>query len=85
MPNRKPRFFLLTRYDDDTKKFNTIGPITGEEEQMIIKTTNALRKHGRKVRISASPQQTDISKVPSAEEYNRKQLVGYTYDPDLLW
>jgi hypothetical protein len=84
MGHRKPRYFLLAYYDDDTKTFNVTGPII--DDTVVTERTVELQKSGRNVRIStASNIETDINKVPNPRECIHLGPRGYKYDPNLKW
>jgi len=83
MSARKPRYFLLTYYDDEAKTINVIGPITDDES--ITKKTVELRAKGRRVRVSTTEPQMDVKKVPSIRDYLKNAPAGYKHDPNLRW
>ncbi len=83
MANRKPRYFLLTYFDDDAKAFNVIGPVTDDES--VIERTVELRKVGRHVRVSTSKPMSDPDKVPSIQKYIGKAPAGFRLAPGLWW
>ncbi|MGD0339945.1 MAG: hypothetical protein ABSB78_14285 [Bacteroidota bacterium] len=83
MATRKPRYFLLTYYDDDSSTFNVIGPISDDEA--VTQRTVELQKEGRHVRVSTSEPMTDPVKVPSIQSYLRNAPTGFRYDPSLRW
>ena len=83
MASRKPRYFLLTYFDDDAKTFNVIGPVTDDEA--VIERTVSLRKMGRHLRVSTSKPITDPGKLPSIQKYIRKGPEGFRHAPGLWW
>ena len=83
MAKRKPRYFLLTYFDDDAKTFNIIGPITDDET--VTQRTVALRRMGRHVRVSTSKPMIDPNKVPSIQKYMGNAPAGFRHAPNLKW
>lgn len=80
---RKPRYFLVYYYDDEARTFNATGPIT--DDRAVTDRTVELQKTGRRVRISTSTPEKDLSKVPSPQTCTTQGPAGYKYDPTLRW
>lgn len=86
MPGRKPRYVLVAFLDDETNRFNVVGPVTDYEEDEITNRTVALHNKGKRVRCSCSFPVKDISSVPSKTAYIKEwEAMGYTLDPALKW
>lgn len=85
MGQRKPRYFMLFYYDDDTKTFNVTGPIS--DGQAVTSATVKLQESGRNVRISMTNSEMDVREVPAAEYLIKtcKNTISYRHDPNLRW
>ena len=83
MAKRKPRYFLLTYFDDDAKTFNVVGPVTDDEA--VTERTVELRRLGRHLRVSTSKPMSNPDKVPPIQKYIGKAPEGFRHAPGLRW
>ena len=83
---QKIKACILYYIDDGKKTYNPGLILTDPDvEDEICRATMELREYGRKVRIITAHLVDDISQLPSMHRVLENGLMGYRYDPFLIW
>ena len=83
---QKIKSCILYYVDEDEKTYNPGLILTDPDvEDEICKGTMELREQGRNVRIFTAHLVDDINHLPSMHRVLNNGLMGYRYDPFLIW
>jgi hypothetical protein len=76
-------YYRITFFDDEKKVFGVSDIVTSDEDSTNM--TIFMKRMGIEVRISCTPPEKDISKVPSIEDIVKSYKGKYKYNPSLHW